>query len=46
MGNPFTRPTNMNPFRARATALEGFSDTASSTGTIISQPISSKEEIA
>jgi hypothetical protein len=45
MGNPFMRPTTTNPFRARAAALEGFSDTASTTETIISQPISSKEEV-
>jgi hypothetical protein len=44
-GNPFTRPTNTNPFRARAAALEELSDATSSTGTIISQPNSSKEEI-
>jgi hypothetical protein len=46
MGNPFTRPTTTNPFQARAVALEGFSDTASTTETIISQPTSSREEIA
>jgi hypothetical protein len=45
MRNPFTRPTTTNPFRARAAALEGFSDTASTAGTIISQPTSSREEI-
>jgi hypothetical protein len=45
MGNPFMQPTTTNPFRARAAALEGFSDTASTTETIISQPVSSKEEI-
>jgi hypothetical protein len=45
MRNPFTRPTTTNPFRARAAALKGFSDIASTTGTLISQPTSSKEEI-
>jgi flagellum-specific peptidoglycan hydrolase FlgJ len=43
--NPFTQPTNTNPFRARAAALENFSDATSTTGTLISQPTSSKEEI-
>jgi flagellum-specific peptidoglycan hydrolase FlgJ len=43
--NPFTQPTTTNPFRARAAALENFSDTTSTTGTFISQPSSSKEEI-
>jgi hypothetical protein len=45
MRNPFTQPTTTNPFWARAAALESLSDMASTTGTLISQPVSSREEI-